>query len=775
MNFKSICQALLILALTPFQITAQKDLKIGEWQSYLPYQVGNYVTQSNTHVYWATQLSILKMSKTDMSIERLDKSNQLSDVGINLIRYNRDNDNLLIAYKNHSIDLIKSDGTIILLNDIKNNVNIIGEKNVNDVFFSRDTAYLACSFGVVKLDMKRNEFISTTFTKLKTTGISVVNDQIFAATEGGLYSILNDRKNNISDFKQWKKWGITDGFPTQYRSSKLCIFNSKLYFDLNDTLSVLQNNRPLSIRHEPDNSIKFMTAEGQNLLVGLVCGIFCDSKAFILDKTGKITFASNNCIDRVNYGIEDAKGGFWYGDDYAGFRFSASINAGCNTPTFNSISFPSASDIVTTDSSVIVAAGGSNGASGLFNAEGFAQYKNGSWRTYSRSSNGVFAANAIEFDFYRIAIHPNQKKYYVGTLSGGMVEVENEAVTKIYNEKNSALRSDLQSPNEKRVGGMAFDNKGNLWLSNTGAAEPIVVFKADGKWESMGNVPVGANRPFQVVIDSSNNKWFTVGGTGILIFNEGKTIEDRGDDKVRLLETGTLPKELQSAIINCLAVDIDGRVWVGTNNGVAYYECGNDPFNARCVGRLVVSGLDGIGEYLLREKAVNTIAIDGANRKWFGTTSGIFVQSPDGKDEILKFNTENSPLLSNNVTAITIRQSTGEVFIGTDKGLMSYRSDAIRGNEFNKESEAYAYPNPVRPDYTGPIAIKGLARDSNVKITDVNGNIVFETKALGGQAIWQGNDFNGRRVASGVYLVFSTNTINSEADDAIVTKILFIN
>jgi hypothetical protein len=773
MNIKSTRHLYLLLVLLPLQIFAQKDLKIGEWQSYLPYQAGNYVTQSSTHVYWATQLSVLKMNKTDYVTERLDKSNQLSDVGINLIRYNKDNDILLIAYRNHSIDLVKSDGNVVLLNDIKNNLNIIGEKNINDVFFSRDTAYLACSFGIVKLDMKRSEFISTTFTKLKTTGITVLNNQIFAATEGGLFSILNDKKNNISDFKQWKKWSVSEGFPTNYSVSKLCGFNDKLYFDLNDTLSVLQNNRPLSIRYEKEYNVKFITAEGPNLFVGLVCGTFCESLAFLMDKTGKITFASDNCLSRVNYGVEDARGWLWFGDDYLGFRFTAGINAICNTPTFNSIAFSTASEIVTTDSTVYVAAGGSNGVSGTFNPDGFAQYKSGSWRTYNRGSDNVFTTNGIELDFYRIVVHPSQKKYYVGTLSGGMVEVENEKVSKIYNNKNSALRGDLLSLGNYRVGGMSFDSKGNLWLSNTGAAEPIVVLKPDGKWESMGGVPSGATRTFQLVIDSSGNKWLAV-GSGALVFNEGKNIEDKSDDRQRFLE-GTLPKELQSSRVNCLAVDLDGRVWVGTSNGVAYYECGNDPFSSKCVGRLVVSGLGGIGEYLLREKAVNTIAIDGANRKWFGTTSGIFVQSADGRDEVLKFNIENSPLLSNNVTAITIRQNTGEVFIGTDKGLLSYRSDAIKGNEFNKESEAYAYPNPVRPDYTGPIAIKGLARDANVKITDVNGNIVFETKALGGQAIWQGNDFNGRRVATGVYLVFATNTINIESGDAIVTKILFIN
>jgi Two component regulator propeller len=775
MTIKSILTLLVFPFLFLSKTTAQKDLKIGEWQTYLPYQAGVYVTQSPTHVYWATGLSILKMSKTDFSIERLDKSNSLSEVGTNLIRYNKDNDNLLVVYKTNAIDLMKPDGSVVLINDIKDNLNIIGEKTINNVFFSRDTAYLACSFGVVKLNMKRNEFISTTFTKLKVTGITVLNNQIYAATEGGIYTILNDPKNNISDFKQWKKLGVSEGFPAQYRASNVCTFNNKLYFDYNDTLCVFQNNRPLSIRHEKDYNVKFLSAEGANLIVGLACGLFCDSKSFLVDKSDKITFFNTNCNDRITSAEEDSKGSVWFGDDYSGFRFSNDIKSTCGVAVFNSMEFSTSSEIVTTDSTVYVAAGGTNGVAGLFNPLGFAKYKDGKWRTYNRGTDKTFVDNAIDFDFFRIALHPNQKKYYVGTLSGGIVEVENDNVTKIYNEKNSALRGDLGSPLNERVGGLAFDKSGNLWVSNSGAAEPIVVLKPDGKWLSMGSVPVGSNRTFQVVIDSSNNKWFAAGGSGILVFNEGKTVDDRGDDKLRFLDNGTMPKELQSARINCMAVDIDGRVWVGTTNGVAYYECGNDPFNARCVGRLVVSGLGGIGEYLLREKGVNTIAIDGANRKWFGTTSGIFVQSADGREEVLKFNTENSPLLSNNVTAIDIRQSTGEVFIGTDKGLMSYRSDAIRGNEFNKESEAYAYPNPVRPDYTGPIAIKGLARDANVKITDVNGNIVFETRALGGQAIWQGNDFNGRRVASGVYLVFATNTINSEADDAIVTKILFIN
>jgi ligand-binding sensor domain-containing protein len=165
--------------------------------------------------------------------------------------------------------------------------------------------------------------------------------------------------------------------------------------------------------------------------------------------------------------------------------------------------------------------------------------------------------------------------------------------------------------------------------------------------------------------------------------------------------------------------------------------------------------------------------VDGANRKWFGTTGGIFVQSPSGSDAVAKYNTENSPLLSNMITNMAINQNTGMVYIATEKGFMSLRTEATAGTPIHK-AEATVFPNPVRPDYEGVIAINGLARDAYVKIADGNGTVVFETQALGGQAIWDGKGADGQRVATGVYLVMSANHKNIEVGDAIVAKILVI-
>ncbi len=757
-------------------VFAQNDLKIGQWRTYLPYKAAAYVTQSNTHVFWSTGLSILQMNKTDFSIYRLDKNNGLNDVGTSIIRFNKANNMLLVYYQNSSIDILKPDGQTVVLNDIKNNSNIIGDKVLNDVYFRADTAFLACSFGLVKLDMKRNEFISTTFTKLRVYSVTVFNEKIYAATEGGIFTVPNDNKINLADFNQWRKLGTNEGFPSSYVSNVMTVFNDKLYFNINDSLCVLQNNTPLSIYQANNYRIKFLTSEGANLMLGLSCVGNCDGKVFLLDKNNKPTPVASNCNNRPIYGVEDARGWLWFADEYQGMRFSGGATAPCGVTEFDSPYFSTATDFAITDTSLYVAAGGVDGLNARRSPDGFASYINGKWRNYNRGTDKILLDSLADLDFYRIIVNPRNRKVYVGTYWGGLVEVENGKIVKIYNDQNSALQGAVGDPLRERIAGLAYDKKGNLWVSNNLAPNPIVVFKADGKWQKMRDVPFGANGTQQLVIDSIGYKWVVVSGaqSGLLVYDEGKDLENLNDDRVRFLDNGTLPKDLQNARVNCLAVDLDGRIWVGTSSGVAVYECGSDPFKTNCLGRLIVSDLGGIGEYLLKDKNVNAIAVDGANRKWFGTTNGIFVQSTDGREEIAKFNTENSPLLSDNITALGIRPKTGEIFIGTAKGIMSYKSDAISGGTFNRDT-AYAYPNPVRPEYEGPIAITGLARDALIKITDANGNIVFETRALGGQAIWNGHDFSGRRVSTGVYLVFVANTRNPEANDAVVTKILFIN
>ena len=224
--------------------------------------------------------------------------------------------------------------------------------------------------------------------------------------------------------------------------------------------------------------------------------------------------------------------------------------------------------------------------------------------------------------------------------------------------------------------------------------------------------------------------------------------------------------------VRSIAKDKDGSIWIGTDQGVGViYNPGNVFTGGNFDAQKVILQQDGYNQYLLETEIVTAIAIDGANRKWFGTYSGgVFLMSPDGTHQIHNFNKDNSPLPSNTISAIAIDDATGEVFFGTDKGIISYRSDATEGAEFC--NNYYVFPNPVRHEYHGPVAIRGLVVNADVKIADVSGNVVFHTKANGGEAIWNGNNFKGERAQTGVYIVYVTNEDGSQT---CATKMLFAN
>lgn len=260
----------------------------------------------------------------------------------------------------------------------------------------------------------------------------------------------------------------------------------------------------------------------------------------------------------------------------------------------------------------------------------------------------------------------------------------------------------------------------------------------------------------------------------LIVYSFDGTLNDPSDDQVKVLGTGAGNGNLPGSKVYSMATDKNGEVWVGTDAGIAvFYNPANiftsgSDFDAQ---QILVPRNDGSGlaDILLGSATVTAITVDGANRKWIGTKkSGVFLLSSDGLKQIYHFTTANSPLLSNDITGITIDKD-GEVFIGTQKGLISFRGTATEGNTTN--SNVYAFPNPVRENYTGPIAIKGLVTDADVKITDTYGNLVYETMANGGEAIWNGDNLDHQRVSTGVYLVFITNKDGSQT---LVTKILVI-
>jgi hypothetical protein len=302
---------------------------------------------------------------------------------------------------------------------------------------------------------------------------------------------------------------------------------------------------------------------------------------------------------------------------------------------------------------------------------------------------------------------------------------------------------------------------------------PVYVIRSDGEWENLEfsyDIFGIDKRLTGILATSTGQVWLLVKNDGIFVFRENRN----GTVSERFFTVKNQDSELIERVFS-IAEDLDGNIWVGTNKGpVVYYNPASIFEDQTVLGyQIQIPRNDGtnFADLLLENEIINTIAIDGANRKWIGTeSSGVFLMSGDGKEEIHNFNQDNSPLFSNKVVSIAINNESGEVFFGTDKGVLSFMGQATAGNEDFKD--VYVYPNPVREDYEGDITITGLVTDANVKITDVSGNIVYETTALGGQAIWDGRNFSGKKVQTGVYLVFCTNEDGSKTH---VTKLLFIH
>ncbi len=752
-------------------LPAQNDLMIGQWRSHLPYQFGRHITQSPDKVYYTTDWAILAMDKEEGSVEFISKVEQLSAAGTELVKYDPATETLIVTYGDGVFDLIKNNTTTTFAN-IREDGNFFNRK-INDISFAKTgKAYFSAGFGVIEFDMELQEFGFTANLAIDVLGLAYYKGAFYAATEEGIYTAVDDPAIDLKDISNWQLLDMDDGFPPDYTSRSIVSFQDKLYFDLSDTLLYSYDGQTLdSLYYDVARKVQYLTHEGEHLLIGMRCRSNCDGEVIFYSGNGFDQKDGSSCTDRPLYAIETPEGQVWYADTWRDLRVSDSAGGDCQKFKFNSPFDQLATEIVFNGDDVLIATEPTRRKI-AFSPNGFYRLSAGQWEVFNKRNVPVMKAAGLNA-FYRIAVSPATGKIFVGTFWDGLIEFDGKDHFILHNSAKSPLDPAIGDPNTTRVGGLAFDADNNLWIANHLAPNPIAVLKPDGSWtNNFPEAPPGAPLR-QVVIDQNGYKWFAMDGEnrGVLVYDSG-ILEDPTDDRARILSV--LNSELPTNLVNCLAMDLDGDVWVGTQAGPVVFECGNNVFDDICQGSRRIVEVGGFNAFLLEDENVLTIAVDGANRKWFGTESGVFIQSANGEEQIAFFNKDNSPLFDNVIYDIAVNPKNGEAFIGTGKGLISYRSQATEGGTVNRP-DAYAYPNPVPSDYTGPIAIKGLARDADVKITDISGQLIFETKALGGQAIWDGRDYNGRKASTGVYFVFSTSTKRPENPDAIVTKILLIN
>ncbi|MCF8303969.1 MAG: T9SS type A sorting domain-containing protein [Bacteroidales bacterium] len=772
----TLSQLLLItffLMITSMQSRAQ-DIGIGEWRDHLPYNRTVAVTEVGEKIYAATPYSLFYYNKSDNSVQRLTKISGLSDVGISTIRYNEYNESILIAYSNTNLDVIKGN-TIINISDIERK-SILGNKTINNIMFIDQYAYLSCGFGIVVLDTDREEIHDTYYIGPQGNKINVMdmtydreNGLLYAATAQGIYSASIDHPN-LANFEAWHKDTVINEPNETY--NLITYYNNKVYVnkegDVYNTDTVLiQQGDAWGYSDQINNRPKRSMRVKHGKLVISAFG-FVD----LYDKNDNRTlhlyrYEEGQPVD-ANDAIVDKDENVWIAD-----RDYGMVKNWDNAWTFEKIipNGPTDPDIFTMDAAgkeIWVAPGGRN-VSWINNyKEGMIhRFTEGSWNTFDK--NNLPALDTVR-DVITVAVDPADKSHvFVGTWGYDLFEFSEGELVTIYNEENSTLQSHVLREDWLATGGLEFDSEGNLWVTNSSAPDILSAREPDGTWHSfnLGSSYSGIEAG-ELVIDDYGQQWILLRDHGLLVFNHNNTLENSADDYVRKLTGNAGNGNLPGALILSHAVDQDGELWVGTDEGVAVvYSPGNVFTGGNYDAQRILVEQDGYVQYLLETEAVTCITVDGANKKWFGTDrAGVFYMSEDGTEEIHHFTTENSPLLSNSITDIAITED-GEVFFGTAEGIISYKSVATTPPPTFEE--VYAYPNPVRSGYNGTIAIRGLVRNADVKITDISGNVVYETVAEGGQAVWDGKNLDGKRVSTGVYLIFTSNNDGSET---LATKLL---
>ncbi|MBT8219579.1 MAG: hypothetical protein KJP00_07135 [Bacteroidia bacterium] len=747
-----------------------QDVPLGQWKSYAPYHNATSVTQNATQVFFANELSIMILEKSDGSVSFLSKENGLSDSNIKLIKHSPYRNSLVVVYANSNLDLIK-DGQVINLNFIKTNSNLSGDRSIHDIHFSTDgIAYLSATFGIVELNIAKEEFRTTIFTGVPVRSTIENDNEILAATDEGIYKAPLDGSFNIADFSRWDRLDSDEGFPADYSSNGISVFNGMLYVSIDGDLYTYDGQDISLVYAESGFSLRYLNVGNTHLIFGLECDANCNGKVGFVDTEGNISFAGSGCASRPLYAIQSGET-IYYADLFREIRRSGSAGASCENFFFDSPLTSNVSDIEILDDQIYIASGGRTDIGGNADlADGLFFFEDGSWQNYDQFTVPVFVQENVERDFIQIRKHPTNGNIYIANYYGGLIEYDGTTFS-IYNQINSSLQGVVGFEERERVGSIDFDSEGNIWMTNHLAERPISVFKTDGTWQSFA-IPASTS-VMNVTVDDFDNKWITINASNqaILVFNEGD-FDNAQDDQFRLLTINNT--NLTSNQVNHIVSDLDGIIWTGTAEGVVTFECGGSVFDDNCLGTRRIVEADGNTDFLLRTENVRTIGVDGGNRKWFGTTNGIFVQSPDGEKEVYRYTSDNSPLYNNNIIDFGFNESTGEVFIGSSGGVQSIRTDASFTTRLHQK-QAEIFPNPVRPDFTGTIGINGLARDANVKITDVKGQLVYETRANGGLATWDGNDFKGNRVATGVYMVFSTVQDSFGKANTLVGKILFVN
>ena len=380
-------------------------------------------------------------------------------------------------------------------------------------------------------------------------------------------------------------------------------------------------------------------------------------------------------------------------------------------------------------------------------------------------------------DLLCLDFDPSKEGHIMIGSKAGLYEFQDGKFIKCYNKDNTSVITSPLGNNYTIISSVKYDARGKLWLLNSLGDNSILSFdQTTQEWKHYPHSEIGSNDRYNLtglIIGKNNgNIWFA---NNYYEKNRLYKYNYNTDELTMYGPTFTNEdgRDITPIYVHCLAEDRNGNIWIGTTSGPLYLSMsdiqnGNNIFTQHKVPR---NDNTNYADYLLDNSNIRCIAVDGANQKWFGTDNGVYLVSDDCNKQIYHFNTENSPLISNIVYNIAINNNTGKVYFATDKGLCSFNNEIISPNIEMTKDNVYAYPNPVKSNYTGRINIVGLSFNADVKIVSTNGTLIKEGRSTGGSYSWDGCDQNGKKVASGIYMV---ETATESGEKGVVCKIAII-
>ncbi|MDX1462375.1 MAG: two-component regulator propeller domain-containing protein [Marinirhabdus sp.] len=737
-----------------------------QWTGHFSYVSIQAISQGNDKIYAAAENAVFSYDLSTEEIETLSTINGLSGELISTLYYSEDFGLLIIGYENGLMEIaIDGDEDILTVVDILNKPTIPPDRKRINQFHEYDgRLFIATEFGISVYDLERLEFGDTYFIgdggmQLNVTGTAVVPPFIYATTEGSGIRRAMVEDDNLIDFEQWSQIAGGSYFGAVVSGNQVYTSNTNLLYSIIGGLTQVAS---------VNGTIVDLTGENNFINVTTASGLFT------YDETVSLVASTTNISGVDEYQLQT-------GFAHDNFQYLGTSELGLFRTPFGQNSFlqilpdgplfNSSFSIDASPGQLWVNFGDLTVNFDPFplTRKGISNLREGEWFNipYDELTETL---NKEANDLVDVKINPdNPNEVYMSSFQKGILQIEDQTPVKLFDESNSSLQitevNGAPSPAFGiRVYGLDYDNQGNLWAIQSRDENGLIRITPNGQLQQIDisgiinfdSPPLGFGN---LKVTRDNFVFFTGFNAGLIGYNPANGRFNRIGEG---LGNGNLP----NSNVLALATDNNNRLWIGTRSGLRVLFSPGSFFdeNANTDAQAIIILEDGVPQELLFEQTITDIEVDGANNKWISTaSSGVFYLSENGQETLLRFTAENSPLPSNNVQDIAIDDFSGVVYFATVSGLVAYNGSSTAPRD-NLDG-VYVYPNPVRPSFQGNVTIDGLTANANVKITDIEGSLVFETTSEGGSVLWDTTAFGKFKVASGVYLVLIT------AEDAIETKI----